>query len=94
MTDDEQDDAGGVPDSDPDHIDPVGDLADLVESGDMDIEVSDEQDREELREFLRRAQAGMLDTETDPSLEATVQMVRAMLDGQDGQDTDEGGTDT
>jgi len=91
MTDDEQDDADGVPDSDPDHIDPAGDLADVVESGEMDIELSDEQDREELREFVERAEAGEFDLRADPGLEATVRIARAMLDGQD---TDEDGTDT
>jgi hypothetical protein len=95
MSDDEQDGADGVPDSDPDHIDPAGDLADLVESGDMDIELADGQDAEELREFVERAEAGEFGA--DPGLEATVRIARAMLDGQggqDGQDTDEGGTDT
>jgi hypothetical protein len=92
MSDDEQDDGDGVPDSDPDHIDPAGDLADLVESGDMDIELADGQDAEELREFVERAEAGEFGA--DPGLEATVRIARAMLDGQDGQDTDEDGTDT
>ena len=90
MTEDGQD-ADGVPDSDPDHIDPAGDLADVVESGDMDIELSDEQDAEELREFVERAEAGEFDLRADPGLEATVRIARAILDGQD---TDEGGTDT
>jgi len=89
MTDDEQDDADGVPDSDPRHIDPAGDLADLVESGGMDIELADGQDAEDLREFVERAEAGEFGA--DPGLEATVRIARVMLDGQD---TDEGGTDT
>ncbi|MFC7175359.1 hypothetical protein ACFQL0_22510 [Haloplanus litoreus] len=54
MTDDDTD---GVPDSDPRHIDPAGDLADLVESGEFDIELEDDQDVDELREFIERAEA-------------------------------------
>jgi len=83
-------DGDGVPDSDPDHIDPAGDLADMVESGDMDMELADGQDPEELREFIKRAEAGEFGA--DPGLEATVRIARAMLenaeaDGQDGPDT-------
>ena len=57
MTED-PDGAEGTPDTDPRHIDPAGDLADAVESGDLDLELDDEQDPEDLREFLRRAEAG------------------------------------
>jgi len=52
MTDDvdegDRDDGDGVPDSDPRHIDPAGDLADLVESGEFDIALDDDQDAEDL----------------------------------------------
>ena len=90
MTEDGQD-GDGVPDSDPRHIDPAADLADVVESGDMDIELAEEQDAEELREFVERAEAGEFDLRADPGLEATVRIARAILDGQDaGED----GTDT
>ena len=82
MTDDTDD--AGVPDSDPRHIDPAGDLADAVESGDLDLELDDEQDPEDLREFLRRAEAGEFDA--DPGLEATVRIVRSLLD--DAEDDD------
>ena len=49
-------DGDGVPDSDPRHIDPAGDMADLVESGEFDIALAEDQSREELREFVERAE--------------------------------------
>ena len=82
MTDDVDD--AGVPDTDPEHVDPAGDLADAVESGDLDLELDDEQDPEDLREFLRRAEAGEFDA--DPGLEATVRIVRSLLDDVDGEE--------
>lgn len=69
-----------VPDSDPRHIDPAGDLADLVESGDLEVELSDEQDVDELRELVERAEAGEFDA--DPGLEATVRIARALLEDE------------
>ena len=81
MTEDGQD-GDGVPDSDPRHIDPAGDIADLVESGEFDIDLADDQDPEELREFIRRAEAGEFGA--DPGVEATVRIARAILD----EDTD------
>jgi len=84
MTEDGQD-GDGVPDSDPDHIDPAGDLADAVESGELDIELADNQDAEELRDLVERAEAGELDLRADPGLEATVRIARSLLD----DDTDE-----
>ena len=87
MTDPEDgQDGDGVPDSDPRHIDPAGDLADVVESGDMDIELADAQDAEELREFVERAEAGEFDLRADPGLEATVRIARAMLENAEGED--------
>jgi hypothetical protein len=80
MTDDDPD--AGVPDSDPRHIDPAGDMADAVESGEFDISLAEDQSEEELREFLERVDAG--EFEPDPGLEATVRIVRALLD--DGPD--------
>ena len=81
MTDD-QDDVDGVPDSDPRHIDPAGDLADLVETGDLDVEIGDDQDVDELREFVERAEAGEFG-EPDPGLVATVRIARSLLDDVD-----------
>jgi hypothetical protein len=80
---DESDGADGVPDSDPRHLDPAGDIADLVESGGFDIDLADDQDPEELRAFVERAEAGEFDP-VDPGLEATVRIARAILD----EDTD------
>jgi hypothetical protein len=80
MTDESDD---GVPDSDPRHLDPAGDLADAFESGTLqDATVADEADREELREWLARAEAGGFGS--DPGVEATARIVRALLD----EDTD------
>ena len=81
MTDEE---SGGVPDTDPEHVDPAGDLAGAVESGDLELTLDDDQDVEELREFLRRAEAGEFDA--DPGLEATVRIVRSLLDDVDGEE--------
>lgn len=79
MTPDDPD--AGVPDSDPRHLDPAGDLADAVESGEFDIEIAEEQSEAELREFLERVEAG--EFEPDPGLEATVRIVRSLLDETD-----------
>ena len=84
MTDDESDGAG-VPDSDPRHLDPAGDIADLVESGEFDISLAEEQSEEELREFVRKAEAGEFDLRADPGLEATVRIARALLE-EDGEE--------
>jgi len=75
MTDD-----AGVPDSDPRHIDPAGDLADAVESGDLDLTLADDQDAEDLRAFLDAVDAGEIDA--DPATEATVRIVRSLLDDE------------
>jgi len=75
---DGDEDVDGVPDSDPAHIDPAGDLAELVESEDMDLELADDQDAEELREFIDRVESGEFDV--DPALEATVRIARSLLD--------------
>ena len=90
MTDDESDGAG-VPDSDPRHIDPAGDIADLVESGEFDISLAEEQSEEELREFVRKAEAGEFDLRADPGLEATVRIARALLEDEDGDESDDTG---
>ena len=86
MTDDTDEDASaGVPDSDPRHIDPAGDIADLLESGEIDVDGIDVQnDPEELREFVERAEAGEFDLRADPGLEATVRIVRTLLENMDG----------
>ena len=84
MTEDDVDpEEGGVPDSDPRHIDPAGDMADLVESGEFDIQLAEDQSEEELREFVRKAEAGEFDLRADPGLEATVRIARALLDDAD-----------
>jgi hypothetical protein len=77
-----------IPDSDPQHIDPAGDLADAVESGDLDLSLADGQDAEVLREFVDAAERGELGA-VDPGLEAQVRIARALLDGGSGDaDTD------
>lgn len=75
----EREDEAGVPDTDPRHIDPAGDLAAAFEDGHLSAELVDTGDAEELREFDLRA---------DPGLEATVRIVRALLDNTDTDDTD------
>jgi hypothetical protein len=81
VTDDDPDADAGVPDSDPAHIDPAGDLADLVESGEFDIELEDDQDAEDLREFIDAVERGEI--AADPATEATVRIARSLLDDLD-----------
>jgi hypothetical protein len=85
MSDDDgrDDDDAGVPDSDPRHLDPAGDLADLFESGSLRASVDDDADREELEEWLAQAEAGEFGA--DPGVEATVRIVRALLDEDGGE---------
>jgi hypothetical protein len=77
MTNDEP----GVPNTDPETIDPAGHMVDLIESGAVDMELAADADRDEMREFLDRVDAGEYDV--DPGLEATVRIVRSLLDGDD-----------
>jgi hypothetical protein len=86
MTDDEHDDAG-TPDTDPRHIDPAGDLADAVDTGELEISLADDQDVDELREFVERAEAGEFDP-VDPGLEAQLRIARSLLDDVDGGEGD------
>ena len=88
MTDDETDNDAGddvaTPDTDPRHIDPAGDLADAVETGELEISLADDQDVDELREFVERAEAGEFDP-VDPGLEAQVRIARSLLDDVDDE---------
>jgi hypothetical protein len=68
----------GTPDSDPDHLDPAGDVADLLESDEIDVELSADQDPDELREFIESVENS--DEPTDPGTNATVRMARALLE--------------
>jgi hypothetical protein len=74
-----------VPESDPQHIDPAGDLADAVEGGDLDLSLADDQDGEDLRAFVDAAESGELGS-VDPGLEAQVRIARALLDDLGGSD--------
>jgi len=69
-------------DSDPDHLDPAGKVADLVESGDVEIDLADDQDPDELRDFIDEVESS--DDPVDPGTVATVRIARALL-----EDTDE-----
>jgi hypothetical protein len=80
MTDDDRD---GTPDTDPRHIDPAGDLADAVESGDLELSLADDQDAEDLRAFVDAAESGELGP-VDPGLEAQVRIARALLNDMEG----------
>ena len=78
----------GVPDSDPAHIDPAGDLADAVESGELEVSLANDQDADDLREFIDAAESGDLGPVT-PDLEAQVRIARALLsDVDDESDAD------
>jgi len=88
MSDDERedtpDDAVATPHTDPRHIDPAGNLADAVETGDLELSLADDQDVDELREFVERADAGEFDP-VDPGLEAQVRIARSLLDDVDDE---------
>jgi hypothetical protein len=47
-----------VPESDPQQIDPAGDLADAVENGDLDLSLTDDQNAEEICAFIEAAESG------------------------------------
>jgi len=96
MSDDETDDDAGdvcdwgepeepTPDTDPRHIDPAGDMADLIESGEVNVELADDQSPEELREFIEAVERGDHDP-VDAGLEATVRIARAMLADNDREE--------
>jgi len=77
------DDDPGIPDSDPKHIDPAGDVADLLESGEADVQLSADQDPEELRAFIENVEDS--DEPADPGTNATVRMARALLQKTDDE---------
>lgn len=89
MTDDEGAGEGepGVPDSDPDHLDPAGDVADLVEANVSGVNLDADTDAEDLRAFVDAAESGELGP-ADPGLEAQVRIARALLGDVDDTDTD------
>jgi len=68
----------GTPDTDPDHIDPAGDIADLLEDGEHDVQLSDNQDPEDLREFIQHIEDS--DQPADPGTNAAVRIARTILD--------------
>jgi hypothetical protein len=70
-------------DSDPDHLDPAGKVADLVESGDVEIELADDQDVDELRDFIDEVESS--DDPVDPGTNAAVRIARTMLDDADNE---------
>jgi hypothetical protein len=72
-----------TPDSDPDHLDPAGDVADLLESGEIDVQLSADQDPDELREFIEAVENS--DEPTDPGTHATVRVARALLEQTEGE---------
>jgi len=73
----------GTPDTDPDHIDPAGDIADLLEDGDHDVQLSDNQDPEDLQEFIQHIEDS--DQPADPGTNAMVRIAKTMLDDEDRQ---------
>jgi hypothetical protein len=60
---------GPIPERDPQHIDPAGDLPDAVKGGDLGLSLADDQDGEDLRAFVDAAESGELGP-VDPGLEA------------------------
>ena len=87
MTDDDAE--HGTPDTDPNHIDPAGEIADMLEEEMTDAELTGDTEREDLREFIDAVESGDLGP-VDPGLEAQVRMVLAVLDAADtdGEDTE------
>jgi len=79
----DQSDAGGddvgVPDSDPKHIDPAGDIADALEDQLADAELEGDTDPDDLRAFIDAAERGEFGP-ADPGLEAQVRIARSILE--------------
>jgi hypothetical protein len=78
------DDNNAVPDSDPDHIDPAGDVADLLESGEFEFELSEDQDPEDLKEFIESVENS--DEPADPGTNASVRIAKAILKQLESKD--------
>ena len=92
---DDADQSGGVPDSDPDHTDPAGDLADLLDDQLADAELGEDTDADDVRAFIDAAERGELGP-ADPALEAHVRIARSILEAVDGGESDQdqsGGVD-
>ena len=66
----------------PDHLDPAGDVADLVEKNVSGVDLDDDTDAEDLRAFIDAAESGEFGP-VDPGLEATVRIARALLENVD-----------
>jgi hypothetical protein len=77
-----------TPESDPRHIDPARDrdrdrdcdcdLADLLEHGDLDIQLSEDPDPAEFREFITSVEDS--NDPADPGTNAAVRIARAVLE--------------
>lgn len=74
----------GTPDSDPDHIDPAGDLADYIESNELNIQLSEDQDPEELQAFIKSVENS--DEPADPGVNAVVRIAREILNNEEGNE--------
>lgn len=81
QNDDRADDVG-VPDSDPDHIDPAGDIADALEDQLAGAELTGDTDPDDLRAFIDAAERGEFGP-ADPGLEAQVRIARSVLEAVD-----------
>ena len=81
MTDDDRD-QDAAPDSDPRHIDPAGDVADIVADQLSDVGLGEDTDADDLRAFIDAAEAGEFGP-VDPGLEAQVRIARAILEAAD-----------
>jgi hypothetical protein len=81
--DQDQHAGAGVPESDPDHIDPAGDLADLLDDQLADAELGEDTDADDVRAFVDAAERGEFGP-VDPALEAQVRIARSILEAVDG----------
>ena len=89
---DDVDQGGGVPESDPDHIDPAGDLADLLDDQLADAELGEDSDVDDVRAFIDAAERGEFGP-ADPALEAHVRIARSILEAVDGGEGDQDQSD-
>ena len=89
---DDADQSGGVPDSDPDHTDPAGDLADLLDDQLADAELGEDTDADDVRAFIDAAERGEFGP-ADPALEAQVRIARSLLEAVDGGESDQDQSD-
>lgn len=82
------DDDVGTPDTDPRHVDPAGDVAEMLDDELTDAELGDDTDADDIRAFVDAAERGEFGP-ADPALEAQVRIARTILETLDDDTNDD-----